>query len=539
MSRNINLLFVFVLFYVIVNSQNVFATTYPCYQESANVSTACGGLDTGSYYIAGGGNNSVLDGNWLTYYLYETPGDVLFINYSYPPGVLSVNTTFKFAPYFTDSVTKNIEVPKSGEKLNLKYTYTFDGLHVRIYGYYQNAIYSWVEFYDSTDFSVLNDWLYFFEDAIYWIISPYLNITIVDEMNTTNRIYSNITITNGTTTLQFTNTTNAFIYLTNISGTLTITANDINGEYGQRQITRTFTTDSENRNDTLYLLKSVESLRVDLNVYNSLNTEIDNALINISRQDGYNYFYVTECTTDSSGYCFVYLNDTTTYRFVITAIGYNTKTDYITPTLTSYDFTLSTPTPVYNVTSELGGVSMSLTPTTTSLKADNRQSFNFTITSNETLTSWGMEIKWLNNTGATLFSSTQSTPTGGSVNATINTTLYNQTLIVRTFLQRDGYTLRNYYTNYSIFIYTPYNHSLINMIPELKTGKYGNISNFSIALVVLFVIMLASAIFGLGTEISSAILIAGLGFMYYFALMPFGVFLLAVLVLIAYNVWKG
>jgi hypothetical protein len=364
-----------------------------------------------------------------------------------------------------------------------------------------------------------------------------LNITVYDETAPTTKIYSNITITNTTTTLTYTNVTSINVLDTDITGSVTITANDYDGNYAQRQITETITDNLIYRN--IYLIQSALSFQIDINVYDSLSTGISGALVNISRQSGYVYNYVTECTTDSAGYCFVTLNDSASYKFVVSKTNYVTKTSYITPTLTAYSFTLQTPTPTINFTSELGGVTMLLTPQITALKKSDAQPFNFTITSNETLTSWGMQILWQNYTGTSLFTSTQSTATGGSVNATINTTLYNGTVIVRTFLQRDGYALRNYYTNYSIYTITPYNHSLYNLIPDVQTNYGGTFSNLFITLALLLFIVFAAALFGLGTEVSGALLFVGLGYLSFFGLIPFNLFLLAMILFMSYVLWKG
>lgn len=67
-------------------------TSY-CYQETANESTACGGLDTGSYYIIGGwwasGINNLYDENWATYNSIETGSGNFSINYTKPTEALS------------------------------------------------------------------------------------------------------------------------------------------------------------------------------------------------------------------------------------------------------------------------------------------------------------------------------------------------------------------------------------------------------------------------------------------------------------------
>ena len=69
-----------------------------CYQESANVSTACGGLDTGNYsFSADWGTNShpnTYDGNWSTYGEVNTTSRTAIeyiVNYSKPINVLNTS----------------------------------------------------------------------------------------------------------------------------------------------------------------------------------------------------------------------------------------------------------------------------------------------------------------------------------------------------------------------------------------------------------------------------------------------------------------
>ena len=78
----------FLLVLVFVN-----AFTRWCYQESANVSTACGGLDTGSYFYipsewAGGSTDftKLYDGNFSSYSYGVWLGSPasIFVNYSKP-----------------------------------------------------------------------------------------------------------------------------------------------------------------------------------------------------------------------------------------------------------------------------------------------------------------------------------------------------------------------------------------------------------------------------------------------------------------------
>lgn len=70
----------------------VLSNAFPewCYQESANVSTACGGLNTGNYSCSGNwlvDCNNIFDGDWSTWSFGD--GAYLHINYTKPSNALS------------------------------------------------------------------------------------------------------------------------------------------------------------------------------------------------------------------------------------------------------------------------------------------------------------------------------------------------------------------------------------------------------------------------------------------------------------------
>jgi len=92
-----------------------------CYQETANVSTACGGLDTGVYYAVSTWSNPVnftFDGLWTSGASsnWTTPESSLYINYSIP--YLSASSSLWQVKYGDPtgpfpSVTENITINDS------------------------------------------------------------------------------------------------------------------------------------------------------------------------------------------------------------------------------------------------------------------------------------------------------------------------------------------------------------------------------------------------------------------------------------------
>ena len=61
-----------------------------CYQESANIATACGGLNIGSYSGNFAGDGSLWrDGDWNTYSYSSDGGETVYVTYAKPTGALS------------------------------------------------------------------------------------------------------------------------------------------------------------------------------------------------------------------------------------------------------------------------------------------------------------------------------------------------------------------------------------------------------------------------------------------------------------------
>lgn len=79
-----------------------------CYQETANISTECGGLDTGSYYFEDEGSwqntEYFYDGDWVTSARSPLTGDV-YINYTIPAETLSAEWSYSIGYQFeTDGI---------------------------------------------------------------------------------------------------------------------------------------------------------------------------------------------------------------------------------------------------------------------------------------------------------------------------------------------------------------------------------------------------------------------------------------------------
>lgn len=88
-----------------------------CYQETANVSTICGGLATGNYAFAGGtwiNLTNTYDGNWSTYGAVTNWNDYgnIYINYTKPVDT-SIISLWQVHDYASADTTVNLTIPQS------------------------------------------------------------------------------------------------------------------------------------------------------------------------------------------------------------------------------------------------------------------------------------------------------------------------------------------------------------------------------------------------------------------------------------------
>ena len=160
-----------------------------CYQETANISTSCGGLSTGVYKVQNGILNwfqldSIFDGDWSTggYYGIESGNDYLNINYTKPIGTIS-NSLW--------------QIKDAGILTNLSLTSCWNGYSDKIVlriksslkdiDWYCNNGTDWV---DLRAYSGLIGWIY--EEGIFW------NFNITGKPNT---LFNTTILFNGSTIL--------------------------------------------------------------------------------------------------------------------------------------------------------------------------------------------------------------------------------------------------------------------------------------------------------------------------------------------------
>ena len=170
-----------------------------CYQEFANISTSCGGLDTGDYRddSLGSLNNAWYDGNWSTansinYPFFPGPNYdyTLYVNYTIPSINMSNNTlSFKWNSGGID-VYNNVSIDTNclnKSTLSIKINSAITGVfpftsHINIYC--QNNTNDWISTGTVSAPMAGSQAISFYEEAMIWNIRIYNTTTTIFAPNT-------------------------------------------------------------------------------------------------------------------------------------------------------------------------------------------------------------------------------------------------------------------------------------------------------------------------------------------------------------------
>lgn len=168
---------------------------YWCFQETANVSTACGGLATGRYVDGGGWSTpvaAVFDEDYGTSAQQAATSDGnLYVNYTIPPGAVKTNVTWTVKDF---AGTANISIPSA--------CVSSDGiLKFQIKSQYSAAAVNWYCRNDAGAFvlqrtSAGNTLAY--EEAVWWNNAPTFNLsnlTLAQVYNASVPEFSSFTLT--------------------------------------------------------------------------------------------------------------------------------------------------------------------------------------------------------------------------------------------------------------------------------------------------------------------------------------------------------
>lgn len=173
-----------ILFVILLIS---FASAGLCYQESANVSTSCGGLNTGLYNYSGSFTDvkNTFDGNWSSYgYAAAYGSHFVYINYSKP----STFTNLSFIQYKSQTTYANYSINSTN-----CWDYSQSVLSIRI-GMLANTTSQqnnlscfngtgWEILYDGV-FGSINETIVY-EEGIYW---GYDEVSLTSPTNNLNTI---------------------------------------------------------------------------------------------------------------------------------------------------------------------------------------------------------------------------------------------------------------------------------------------------------------------------------------------------------------
>jgi len=167
---------------------NVSAVLVECYQESANVSTTCGGLNTGAYNIINF-STAVLDGDWSTASNPDHTDEqtsYLYVNYSMPASNILALTKFQFkADSEINNITMNSTCDSSDGKVRFKIVLTSTGL-AKPAVYVDTIIYCYNATEETEIFKLSKDnavYYSFYEEGIFWALN-------VSDYNLTSSSYN-------------------------------------------------------------------------------------------------------------------------------------------------------------------------------------------------------------------------------------------------------------------------------------------------------------------------------------------------------------
>jgi hypothetical protein len=184
-----------------------------CYQEFANVSTACGGLNTGSYYTTAHmlTPTNLYDGDWSTSATTDGAQSYFYINYSKPSGALNSSLwEVKYRDGRSTTTTQNTSI------LNDCFVREPIELRMQFAGRIKADCYNgsvWNQVWIQQDYET------FYEEAMIWNISEVV-------ADTTYPIFSNYWDDNAT--LVNSGTGHFNVTVANTNGTVLLEINGVN-----------------------------------------------------------------------------------------------------------------------------------------------------------------------------------------------------------------------------------------------------------------------------------------------------------------------
>ncbi len=164
----------------------------PCYQETANVPTPCGGLSTGNYEFLGTwyGQDRIYDGSWITSGVaYDFVTGVMIVNYTVPIGIQWDTAYWQVKDASNGYNAINFTIPASCQKSPLTLRINSSDLTGNSAGDCWNGT-SWVSIYTHVGGNEL------YEEAMWWSFYPRFYIRLhkyYEPLNSTIELSGNFT----------------------------------------------------------------------------------------------------------------------------------------------------------------------------------------------------------------------------------------------------------------------------------------------------------------------------------------------------------
>lgn len=516
-----------------------------CYQETANVSTACGGLSTGTYafnvvpgHVAWTDQQNIYDGNWGTFGISSTPGSGsdMVINYTKPSGAYGAVIQLK-----TQTEIINITIPDS----------CFDYSPTNLSIYIGSGASGALNCLNSSGYgSLATSGNQIYEEGIYWQMVndttpkistcdstypyPFVNFTFKDEDTSAslNSSMDGTTINDGTNVFTYSNDTElksiAFCsYAINITINATFYAPYTSGTYPQRIYQNNLRLTNITTNVTLYLLGASSGQYVTFQLINAAEQPLEDVLVVINKTISGTQTQISSGFTGADGGITFWLNPDDQYTLGAYLSPYPSYTTTQAFTQDSYTITLGSAGET-NASDYNRGITYSLVPTDEWLSNGTTYSFNFTLSSSYwALDSWGFNITngshtWLGNV-------TNLTSTGGVSRLSLNTGS-NSTLIL-TYFWVVGNATTQAIRIYRVLDFSHNDYSITRLISDFTgyvdsaDGLFG-LTDFGVGIIIFFVIVgtvgAAKMKFGLSDEATLTGLLFALVvlFDYGFGLLP-------------------
>jgi hypothetical protein len=334
-----------------------------------------------------------------------------------------------------------------------------------------------------------------------------LSVSVYNEENTSQPLTFNITINNGTAANTAYNQGNPYINNT-ITGIITIDISS-NG-YQPRTYYATVGTGSVSVINAS-LLATGSGSWVIFYVYTYAEQPIPAALINVERLiPPSSWLTVAQKKTDAAGTAAIFLSPTTTYRFNVSAAGYDNSSNNLQPSSSPYVFYMTGSTYNINYSSIFKNIALQVEPKDAALVINQTYPFFYYINSSDSsLAFFGWNITYVNGTIIT-FSNITTNTSGGNLTYNINTNSWHDLITLNYWFKKTNaselFNATNYYYVYNVsYKQTSIMAEVVDLKSDLTQISSNQFAFISVLLSIIFMgaassqfKMFGSGIFGIG-----------------------------------------